>query len=380
MNILVLKKLINVFICNASRLLGMRHIFGYPYCIFIDPCNFCNLRCPLCVSVLDKDNFKTGTLPLSLYKKVLNHFGPYLTHLYLYNWGEPFLNKNIYEMIEIAKGFDVEVTISSNLNVGDPERIVESGLDVLVCSLDGATQETYQKYRVKGNLEDALNRAKEIVKLKREKNYDRPFLIWQYLLFEHTKEEVNLAKAIAEEIGFDSFYSGPGQVWTEHPVIKPLGGSLNKNVKQFVETATLPEEQQISKRRFPFLMRRDEGCVWLYSSVALDPVGNVFPCCILWKDVQSFATLDQDSIKGIFNSKRFKSARNYFASIKKGKKTDCSFCNSDIHNEEICHCEICQVYPQTYPKGLTFPGLRDYFARRLPFPKILENLLEKLMK
>ncbi len=71
-------------------------------------------------------------------------------------------------MVEVAKGYDIEVTISTNLNVGDPRKIVDSGLDHLVCSLDGATQETYEKYRVGGDLGAALDRAREIVGLKKE--------------------------------------------------------------------------------------------------------------------------------------------------------------------------------------------------------------------
>ncbi|MBI5114996.1 radical SAM protein, partial [Candidatus Poribacteria bacterium] len=231
MNFLAGKKLVNLVLVNVSRRLGLRRSLGRPFFMLIDPCNFCNLRCPLCISVLEKGNFGEGFMPIALYREALEYFGPYLTHLNLYNWGEPFLNKHIYEMIRLAKGYDIHVTISSNLNAGEPAEIVDSGLDVLVCSLDGATQATYEKYRVKGNLERALARARQIVRLRKEKGVSKPLLIWQYLLFEHNKDELEMARGLAEQGGFDNFVSGPGHVWVEHPVIKPVSGELSRNEK-----------------------------------------------------------------------------------------------------------------------------------------------------
>ena len=77
--------------------------------------------------------------------------GAYLYRVDLHNWGEPLLNDEIYRMISYARASNIEVHVSSNLNVINKvkaEKLVESGLDVLIVSLDGACQETYMQYRI----------------------------------------------------------------------------------------------------------------------------------------------------------------------------------------------------------------------------------------
>jgi hypothetical protein len=307
----------------------------------------------------------------------MKHFGPWLTHLGLYSWGEPFLNKRIYDMVALAKTYDIEVTISTNLNVGDPQKIVESGLDHLVCSLDGATQETYEKYRVGGNLEAALDRAREIVRLRTENGAGTPSLTWQYLLFEHNAHEAEAAKALAGEIGFESFLTLPGFVHIEHPVIKTVDGTLSTAVTCPPHSFSDPSPSESGGRRRGFLNRKEQGCAWLYSSITLDPSGNVFPCCLFWSESHRFASINGTNIASIYNSENFRGYRGYFAARGRGKTPELN--RSDIKGEqaEPHPCETCSRFGETM---FSFEALRQYFRSRIHLAKPLDKLLKELMK
>ena len=376
MNFLATKKLLNIFLVNASRLLGLERALGRPFGMVLDPSTACNLKCPLCIQGMQKGVFEEKLFPFPLYEKTLAHFGPWLTSLGLYSWGEPFLNKRIYEMIEMAKGYDIEVTISTNLNVGDARKIVESGLDQLVCSLDGATQEIYEKYRIGGDLGAALDRAREIIRIKKELGVSKPRLVWQYLLFEHNKREVEAAEALANEMGFDCFYSMPGFVHVEHPVIKPVDGVIRTGIRP---TPPDPSEQAppaaVARRRF--LNTKEEGCAWLYSHVTIDPTGNYFPCCFFWMDSHSFGKVDENNIASIHNSVNFRRVREYFDARRKGGKAVLDKIYVDGQPPETHPCEICGRFNET---AVSYEALRDYFEPRLRLPKPILKLLKESMK
>ena len=125
-----------------------------PYMLFLDPVSFCNLQCPLCptgTKTLEREPVK---MHVDTFKHIMEHLGPYVFELKLFNWGEPLLHREIAEMIRCAKSHHVVVTISSNMSVnmqeGQIRDIVDAGLDFLICSVDGASQQTYEKYRVAG--------------------------------------------------------------------------------------------------------------------------------------------------------------------------------------------------------------------------------------
>ena len=54
------------------------------------------------------------------------------------------------------------------LNKENARQTVLSGLDRLIISVDGTTQETYEQYRKEGQLEVVLEGAKNVVEMKRQ--------------------------------------------------------------------------------------------------------------------------------------------------------------------------------------------------------------------
>ena len=133
---------------NARRALqameeGKAEITSFPTYLTIDPFSACNLRCPLCPTGNGSNTLKKGTLQVDIFKHIVDELGTYLYNIDLFNWGEPLLNKRVYEMVSYAHDRHIITSISTNFHFFDQaaaEQMIDSGLDYLILSIDGATQ------------------------------------------------------------------------------------------------------------------------------------------------------------------------------------------------------------------------------------------------
>src|SRR6478752_8525375 len=165
---------------NASKVLGSYYIskwtkrpvqWGYPISISFEPTTSCNLRCPECPSGLRAFTRPTGMLQKNFFKETIDQLHKQLLYLVFYFQGEPYLNPDFLDMVRYASSKKIYTATSTNahyLNDKNARRTVESGLDRLIISIDGTTQQTYQQYRVGGNLQKVLEGARNIVKWKKE--------------------------------------------------------------------------------------------------------------------------------------------------------------------------------------------------------------------
>ena len=90
-------------------------------------------------------------LEWELYKCLIDETGDFLFGIELCNWGEPLIHRQTPEFIRYAKSKEIMVSIHSSMSIHLSDEyirnLVTSGLDRLIVSVDGATQETYEKYR-----------------------------------------------------------------------------------------------------------------------------------------------------------------------------------------------------------------------------------------
>ena len=101
-----IRKIFNAFLVYLSYLLSVVFKFckrfGFPISISIEPSSVCNLKCPECPTGLDELTRFKGHIDFNLYKKIVDELSPYLMNLTLYFQGEPFLNKEIFKLIEYS--------------------------------------------------------------------------------------------------------------------------------------------------------------------------------------------------------------------------------------------------------------------------------------
>src|SRR5829696_2579486 len=154
-----------------SKITGKPVQWGYPISISFEPTTSCNLRCPECPSGLRAFSRPTGMLKKDFFSETIDQLHKDLLYLVFYFQGEPYLNPSFLEMVKYASRKKIYTATSTNAHYLDDEnakRTIESGLDRLIISIDGTTQDVYQQYRVGGQLSKVIEGTKNIVKWKKE--------------------------------------------------------------------------------------------------------------------------------------------------------------------------------------------------------------------
>ncbi|MFY7898553.1 MAG: radical SAM protein, partial [Chitinophagaceae bacterium] len=181
---------------QLSKLLKKPIQWGYPISISFEPTTSCNLRCPECPSGLREFTRPTGMLQKDFFRETIDDIAKEILYLIFYFQGEPYLNPDFLDMVKYASQKGIYTATSTNAHYLTDERAkktVESGLDRLIISIDGTTQDVYQQYRVGGKLDKVIEGAKNIVKWKKALNSSKPFVFFQFLVVkpnEHQIEEI----------------------------------------------------------------------------------------------------------------------------------------------------------------------------------------------
>ncbi len=253
------RRLLNFYLVQWEQARGRTRVHGYPLGLTIEATNACNLRCPYCFTGAGEVGREKTMLQMPLYDRMLDELGSRLLRMEFYNWGEPLLNKQIYEMIAKASARGIGTTISTNFSIPfDEERaekLVRSGLAVLGVSLDGATQESYEQYRRRGDLALALENCRLVADAKRRLGSATPELVWEFHIFPHNRHEIEAARTLADEIGM-TFAASKGWVagpdWdTDHEFDEPQHGGA-------------------------------ERCFFLWRRAVVNTDGGVAPCCAVY--------------------------------------------------------------------------------------------------
>lgn len=292
--------------------------WGKPFSVSFEPTTSCNLRCPECPSGLRSFSRPIGMLEPSFFRKTIDELSKHLFYLTFYFQGEPYLNKNFLEMVTYAKKKKIYTSTSTNAHYFTDEvakKTIESGLDRLIISIDGTTQETYQQYRVGGQLSKVIEGAKLIVKWKKELQSTTPFVIFQFLVVKPNEHQIDDLKLLAKDIGVDEVILKTAQVYDYEN-----GNEL------------IPENEQYSRYRknsdgtYSIKNSLENSCWKLWHSCVITWDGKVVPCCFD-KDAQhQLGDLKSNTFNQIWNNDKYK---NFRVKLVKGRKeidicTNCS--------------------------------------------------------
>jgi MoaA/NifB/PqqE/SkfB family radical SAM enzyme len=159
------------------------------------------------------------------FERILKELSSHALYLTFYFQGEPYLHPEFTNLVVIARKHRMYTATSTNGHYLDDERArltVQSGLDRLIISIDGASQATYEQYRVGGNLEKVLEGAKRMVDWKRRLNSPTPHIIFQFLVVKPNEHELDQIHSLARQIGVDEVVFKTAQVYdfeNGHPLI-----------------------------------------------------------------------------------------------------------------------------------------------------------------
>ncbi|MDX5437758.1 MAG: radical SAM protein, partial [Pontibacter sp.] len=199
-----------------SKITGKARHWGYPLSISLEPTTSCNLRCPECPSGLRSFTRPTGMLQNDLFKKTIDQLHRRLLYLIFYFQGEPYLHKSFLELVKYASDRGIYTATSTNAHFLDDEtarKTVESGLDRLIVSIDGTTQDTYAAYRVGGKLEKVLEGTRNVVKWKKELKSKTPHIMFQFLVVRPNEHQLEDVKELAKELGVDEVVFKTAQIY-----------------------------------------------------------------------------------------------------------------------------------------------------------------------
>jgi hypothetical protein len=194
-----------------------------PSRMYVECTAACNISCTQACCAPETGITRTrqaGMLDFDLFRRVIDEVGASLVRVDFFNYGEAFLHKRAVEMCEYIKTTFPHIylyTSTNGLALTDAQarRLVHSGIDEVTFSIDGATPESYVKYRQRGRFELALATLEAMTDEKRRTGRDLPFLNWRYILFTWNDSEAEMARAreLAAAIGVDRL------CWelTDHP-------------------------------------------------------------------------------------------------------------------------------------------------------------------
>jgi radical SAM protein with 4Fe4S-binding SPASM domain len=274
----------------------------------IDPTNICNLRCPLCPTGQNLAKRK-GMLPFEKFKEIVDELGKYLFEIDLYNWGEPLLNREVYKMIEYSNQNNIRTTISSNLNTLNEkgaEKLINSGLDRLTVSLDGATRETYNKYRIGGDFQKVIGNMKMLVSKKKELGKKNPYITWQFLISKQNEHEIEKARELSKKIGIDYLDIKPMRTDMGKEIFESDETKINK-YKKWLPTTEKFSRYDMKKKKRKLVLK---SCLFLWTQSVINWEGDVLPCCSVFNEKFSFGNAFDEGFLKVWNNDKYRKARH----------------------------------------------------------------------
>jgi radical SAM protein with 4Fe4S-binding SPASM domain len=316
---------------NGSKVLGSFYIsrllkkpvqWGYPVSISFEPTTSCNLRCPECPSGLRQFSRPTGMLQNDFFTRTIDEIHKELLYLIFYFQGEPYLNPDFLKMVKYASDKKIYTATSTNahyLNDAAAKKTVESGLDRLIISIDGTTQDVYQQYRIGGKLDKVLDGARNIVKWKKELKSKTPFVFFQFLVVKPNEHQIEDIKRLAKEVGVDEVRFKTAQVYdyeTDPNNLIPTTDKYSRYKKN--ANGSYTAKNKLANR-----------CWKLQHANVITWDGLVVPCCFDKDATHQLGNLKMQSFKQIWQNDNYKQFRNEL--MKSRKNIDiCANCSEGV--------------------------------------------------
>jgi MoaA/NifB/PqqE/SkfB family radical SAM enzyme len=283
-----------------------------PEYVQIESTTRCNLRCKTCI----RSTKENHDMDLGLFKSIIrqlrwSRFGT--RHVDLTGVGEPLLNRNLVYMLEYAKKGGFQVGFTTNLTILNEtvaEKLINTNLDYIYVSFDGATKQTFEKLRAGACFEEVIANIKLLLKIRNEKGRSLPQVkLTATVSFDNTTEIVGLIK-IAEDLNVNS-------ININRQIIP--GKEHWKQQLRSVSTWKQRAKTNVPVGRMAIPLKRPQPCVALKGCyITYD--GKVLPCNSLiqilprreYRRVQ-VGDLKQDTLKEIWFSKNYRLFRTHLA-------------------------------------------------------------------
>ena len=259
-----------------------------------------------------------GKMEMSTFRNIINQMGDDIFFLLLYHQGEPYINKYFLDFVRLAKEKNIYCTTSTNAHYFNDEIIngtIDSGLDSMIVSLDGVSQETYETYRVKGNAEKVISGMKRFMELKKIRKSKTPLIALQFLVMKHNEHEIPLVKKLAKEIGVDRL------------LIKNIEVRSLDEAKQWLPVNDKYRRYDFDGESYEVKNNTKKSCPRPWLSTLINWDGSMVPCCFDKNGQYSMGNINESSsLEDLWTGSKFKEFRHRLSTDRKSIDI-CRNCN-----------------------------------------------------
>ena len=205
-------------------------------------------------------------------------------------------------MLELAHQRGVKLTAYNGVNLNKVRPEVLEGLvkyqfHGLTCSIDGASEETYSIYRVRGRFANVIDNIRKINELKQRYRSPFPELTWKFIVFGHNEHELPVAREMARELGMHFL-----PALNTDPNFSPVRDPEAVRAATGMSVASKDEYEALRQSTF------ENYCHQLWDNPQINWDGKVLGCCInFWGDFGGNAF--RDGLRASVNTEQIVYAR-----------------------------------------------------------------------
>ncbi|WP_086541155.1 radical SAM/SPASM domain-containing protein [Algoriphagus antarcticus] len=304
------QKIINyVFLAisfQLSRIIGRPILWGKPTTLSIEPTTSCNLRCPECPSGLRAFSRPTGMLQEQLFKKTIDQVQGHLTWLHLYFQGEPFLNPRFLDMVAYANSKGIFTSTSTNAHYLQEKQVtdvLQSGLRQLIVSMDGITQEIYEKYRVGGQLHKVQKGINLLLSERNKSKQNFPRVVLQFLVTGQNEHQLPELKQWAKKMKVDELQLKTTQIYDFENGSELIPSDLGYS-----------RYMPVGNGKWKLKKKMENKCWRMWQGAVSTWDGKIVPCCFDKDAEHVMGELKSQTLASIWSSLPYQNFRKQLLS------------------------------------------------------------------
>jgi radical SAM protein with 4Fe4S-binding SPASM domain len=308
---------------GVSRILRIPVLWGMPVSYSIEPTNHCNLKCPECPSGLGTLTRRLGLLKIENLKKIVDQIKDTGFYIQLFFQGEPYINRQLPEMIKYARQQKIYTSVSTNghfITEKNIDYILDNAPDKLIFSIDGLDEESYRNYRIGGSFKQADEGLRLIAEKKKKFKKKIPFIELQFIVMKQNEHQLEEVIKYGKNAGADKV------------VFKTMQVSSYENALHFLPLQNKYRRYEIKNGDYMIKSKLKNHCfaIWRTSVITWD--GKIVPCCFDKDAVFTLGNLnglEKGGIKKIWKSEAYQDFRRKILKNRKENKM-CSNCTEGL--------------------------------------------------